>query len=525
MSLPILAGHDAGGAALARLPHRRPPAAQHARRHPLVPVALGVLWLALAGCSTLGDDGPVRQAAARVAEHTGVAPQWETDPAGAGVSEQGLAGGAEVDLATAVRTAFARNPRIREARAQLERARADEDAAGRLANPSLGYARLDSANGPGEQVTRSVSLGISDLLLLPARKRFAAGERVRVQGAITHDLLMLRRDVERAWYASAAAGQVAGMRALVARSAEQSAALAERFHAAGNISRLQLAQERAAAAGARNDADRAVIDALHARAELAAAMGVPAEGDWRVAPRLPAPPDTDYDAQALLPRALAQRPDILAAEQSVMLQADALELARAWRWIGGVDVGYEHEREAGGGSLRGPTLTFALPLFDQGQPAIARADAALLSARAEAERVRLAARNEVTTGVDALRTLRGIVQRSQHALLPAREAVVARTQEEVNFMLKGVFELLQAKQAEYDGWQQYLENVRDYWLARTDLRAAVGGRLPDDDAPLRDVVSPVNALPRPPEVPTGPVDSAAPTDAHTHHHDHTGASP
>ena len=45
-------------------------------------------------------------------------------------------------------------------------------------------------------------------------------------------------------------------------------------------------------------------------------------------------------------------------------------------------------------------------------------------------------------------------------------------------MLIGIFELLMTKQQEYNAYQGYLEVVRDYWLARTELTRAVGNTLP-----------------------------------------------
>ena len=74
----------------------------------------------------------------------------------------------------AVRLAFHYNPRIREEYARLGLGRAELDEARRIANPSFGYAKLDPRSGNGSQITRSVSLSFTDLLLLPARKRFAA---------------------------------------------------------------------------------------------------------------------------------------------------------------------------------------------------------------------------------------------------------------------------------------------------------------------------------------------------------------
>ena len=58
-------------------------------------------------------------------------------------------------------------------------------------------------------------------------------------------------------------------------------------------------------------------------------------------------------------------------------------------------------------------------------------------------------------------------------------------------MLVGVFELLQARRSQLDAYQSYVEAVRDYWLARTDLRRSVGGVLPgesptDVDVPMTE---------------------------------------
>ena len=47
-------------------------------------------------------------------------------------------------------------------------------------------------------------------------------------------------------------------------------------------------------------------------------------------------------------------------------------------------------------------------------------------------------------------------------------------------MLADAFEALQAKREQYDAYGEYIEAVRDYWLARVALRLALGGALPDD---------------------------------------------
>jgi cobalt-zinc-cadmium efflux system outer membrane protein len=44
-------------------------------------------------------------------------------------------------------------------------------------------------------------------------------------------------------------------------------------------------------------------------------------------------------------------------------------------------------------------------------------------------------------------------------------------------MLLGVYQLISAKQNEVNTYREYIETVRDYWIARADLERAVGTRL------------------------------------------------
>ena len=61
---------------------------------------------------------------------------------------------------------------------------------------------------------------------------------------------------------------------------------------------------------------------------------------------------------------------------------------------------------------------------------------------------------------------------------------------EYNAMQMGIFELLQAKQAEIDAGRDYVESLRDYWTARADLEKAVGGRLTNAAVTTRPTTQP-----------------------------------
>lgn len=443
----------------------------------LRPAATMAATLVLAGCASLPRERGYAQTGDLVEARLGMSPAWSSDS----VVPPELPT-APLSADEAIRLAFVHNPRIREEYARIGLGRAELEDARRLSNPTFGYATLGSRSGGGSKITRSVSWGFADLLLLPSRKRFAAGELERLQQSVAAELLSLAADVEVAWFESVGATQIAAMRDVIAQAAERSAELAQRFFDAGNISRLQLEQEYAAASQARIAAVRATADALRARSELAGLIGLPSAAAWTTQTQLAAPPPALFSAEALVPLALEQRLDLAAAHQAVALREDALGVTRRWRWLGSIEVGYERESETDGQVLRGPTLSLQLPIFNQGQGALLRAQADRMEARARLDGLVLSVQNDARLAIERIAVARDIVERYRTALLPRREAIVARTQERVNYMLQGVFELILARQQEYDAYQEYLEAVRDYWIARAQLRRVVGGRLPDDGA-------------------------------------------
>jgi outer membrane protein, heavy metal efflux system len=447
---------------------------------PLRLATVTVALAALTGCASLPPDRGYAETGDLIAARRGTAPPVAAGRPNAGPISPEIPT-QPVTADQAVRLAFLYNPTIRQEYARLGLGRADLEEARRLSNPSFGYSHLHSRESGAAQIGRSLSLSFTDLLLLPARQRFASGQLERLQKDVAAELLNLAKEVEVAWFEAISADQVSSMRELVASSAEHSAALAQRFFDAGNINRLQLDQEYAAAAQARIGAVRAAVEALRARSALAMLIGLPTSADWTLASKLAAPPESSFSADQLLRLALTQRLDLSAVQQEVALHEDLLGVTQRWRWLGAVEAGYDAEHEIDGDVLRGPSLTLELPIFNQGQPAIARAQAELLDARARLDALSYSVNSSVALNLERLQLARDISERYRKVLVPRREGIVARSQEQFNFMLIGVFELIVAKQEAFDAYQEYLEAVRDYWTIRAELRQSVGGRLPDDD--------------------------------------------
>ncbi len=437
---------------------------------------LAVLVANLAGCAVTSLPEAAEVTADRVEERGLVRPAWpptDTMPSTPDIPH-------ELALQQALMLAFARNPEIRAQYARLGIGQADLSEAARLSNPELSFSWLDHGGDSRLETTRGIVASFSELLLLPSRRRLSAADFRRLQFEVAADLVKLAHSVEEAWYTHVGAMQVVAMREAVAGAARTEAELARRYHEAGNIDRLQLDLRTTAAARAELSLLRARSTAAESREQLAALLALSVAGDWRTDDRLPLPPAETLARTALLSQAFSDRYDLAAVRDEIAMLEDALGVTRRWRLLGDVRVGYAREREDVGRPGRGPTLGLAFPLFNQGQPAVARATARLLDARARGDALALAVENEVATAAEQLEIAQDASERLRGQFLPGIASVVARRQERVNFMLDAVFDLLQAKQAEYDAWQEYLESVRDYWLARTALRAAVGGSLPGD---------------------------------------------
>lgn len=381
----------------------------------------------------------------------------------------------------AVRVAMLRSPRLQSEFARLGLARADILEAVQVANPHFTVSRLGLQSGDGSQLVLGLSAPLVDLLVLPSRVRLARSDYERARLEIAAAVLAVSLDVEEAWYDYVGARQVAEMRQAVAVAQATSAELARRYYEAGNITQLQLARETAAESQARINAAHAKVAAKLARLKLDTSLGLSgADAEWATTDRLALPVPTEDDPATLERLAHDGNLSLLAARREVAILADAAGVTRRFRLLGGTQIGYEREREVDGSVIHGPTLDVELPIFNQGGAKVARADARLLAARASLARIELATDNAVRLGAERVRVSSNVVAMHRDGLVPARETIVERSQQEQNFMLIGVFDLIQAKTQEYDAYQSYLESIRDYWLARLDLMRVVGAHLPSE---------------------------------------------
>lgn len=414
----------------------------------------------------------------------------------------------------AVQMAMLKSPRLLESYGELGLAHADVLAAVQITNPRLSLSRLLVQDGSGVQTGYGLAMPLADLLVLPTRTRLARLENARARFQIAAAIQDVSLDVEAAWYRAVAAQQVAQMRSAVAEARQTSAALAQRFFNAGNISELQLSREQASASHARITASQALIAAKMARLDLNIVIGlVGDEVTWKLPSTLTLPLAQEDDVATLRKMAADINLNLLAARQDLTVSAAMAKATRATRLLGETSIGYERGRETDRSRLRGPTLDLELPLFNQGQARIAGADARLALAQGRLRAIELGSDNAIRAGVERVKVLSEIVTIHRDALVPQRERVVARSQEAQNFMLIGIFEVIEAKTQEYDAYESYLNAVADYWVARVELSRLVGARLPSENQSTVSTPSLPVILGRP----DGATASASARPDHDHH--------
>lgn len=395
---------------------------------------------------------------------------------------------AALDSERALAVALGCNATLAAELARLGIASAEAFEARRLANPALNLAAART-DGGGGRIDFGIAQNFSNLILRGPRTRFAEGEFLRAQQLLAGRVLELAVDVETARVALVTARQLAHARALIAEAADAAAELAERYRAAGNLPSREVALARARAAEFMARQRRADEHVAAARSALQRLLGVRQLDATIVGDTFFAPVVLVESIETLHERAAGLRLDLAAARGLVDLLTDSARTAHRLGWLGEFEVGVDGEREAGTTRLVGPTLTIQLPLFHQGQGARARADALVDWSTAERRRLEVAVASEVDEAVARYEATAARVADYRGRIRPARAAVVARMQEEVNYMLRGVFDLIDARIDELEAAAGTFEALGDHALARAALERALGARLPPVDAPPIDAAA------------------------------------
>ncbi len=291
--------------------------------------------------------------------------------------------------------------------------------------------------------------------------------------------LHLAKEVRSAYYTLLADEQMLEMRRTVAQATGAAAELAVRQFEAGTLKQLDVANQQGFHYQAKLDMARTDIQIIAGREHLNRLMGIwGTDTTWKLPGRLPELPPSEIPLEHVEALAVSQRLDLAAARHTAEAVAFSLVLTKKFRYFSVFEFGIDTEHDAPDRiNLTGPHLSLGLPIFDQRQAAIARLEAQLRQSQQQLSALAIDIRSEVREMRDRLLAARNIVKYYQDVILPLRQQIVDESQRYYNGMLIGVYELLLAKQNQINAGREYIDALRDYWITRSDLEYAVGGRL------------------------------------------------
>lgn len=438
-------------------------------------LAIGAIALTLGGCAGFSRDGGLDAVSAMTAERTGQAVRLpHAGDTSAGQAELDALLKAPLSADDAVRIALLNNRGLRASLGQLGVAEADLVQAGRLANPSFSFGRM---SGHGEtEIERSLMFDLVGLLTMPLRRdiearRFESAKLVAANEAVRHAL-----DTRKAWFRAVAAGESARYAEQVREAAQAGAELAQRMARVGNLSALDSAREQAFSAEATAQLARARHNAAAAREQLTRLMGVwGTHTAFKLPDRLPELPAAPREAADIESLAMRQRLDVQLAKLETEATARALGLSKATGFVNVLHAGYANTSKSGEPRENGYEIELALPLFDWGGARTAKAEALYMQSVHRTADTAINARSQVREAYSAYRTSHDLARHYRDEVVPLRKKISEETLLRYNGMLMSVFELLADTRASIGAVNAAIEAQRDFWIADTDLQAAISG--------------------------------------------------
>ena len=451
----------------------------------LTPLAAAALLLA--GCASFSPDGGAGRVAELTKERAGAAPAYQRSSTDVDAAQPRVAQllGQALTPESAVELAFLNNRGLQATLSELGIAESDLVRAGRLRNPSIGFGRLREAGGVVE-IERSVMFDLLGLLTLPLASQIEQRRFGQAQLQAAHEAVGLAAETRKAFFGAVATQELARYYQQVKEAADVSNELARRMVQAGNFNKLAQMREQAFYADATSQLARAQHQAVAERERLARLLGLSgAQLGFTLPERLPELPKAPVEPRNAEQTAMEKRLDVLMARQAAEHTAKSLGLAKATRFVNVLELGYQNKSMTGEPRANGYEIELELPLFDFGATRAARAEATYMQALHRTAQVAVDARSEVREAYSAYRTSYDLARHYRDEVVPLRKRISEENLLRYNGMLIGVFELLADSREQVRAVTDYVEALRDHWIAQTNLQTALTGRSPGAGSTLR----------------------------------------
>lgn len=382
-----------------------------------------------------------------------------------------------LDQSQAVQVALANSANFQALLASSWARSAQAAQSGRIANPVLSLE--DITTGPERELTQVLTIGLLDIIRLPARQKAAKSRVEFAQLQQTADVVQHITEVRQAWVRAISMQQRFIVSQQLFESAEASAELALLMEEAGNFNRLDRARQQSFYIDAATQLSAASHSALAAREALIRVLGLNEEQSARLSlpTELPSVPDEPLSVEDVSLVPLNDRLDVQMASAALNAASRAQGLGNVFSFTD-IEIGVVSEqiREDGDReSGTGVELEIVLPLFDFG-PKRDAMNAITLALTNTLEATYLDAASTLRESYSAYRTAHATAVFFEEEIVPLQEIIVEENTWQYNGMIIGVFELLADSRRQIAGLISAVDAHEQFWLADAAIQSSIIGR-------------------------------------------------
>jgi outer membrane protein TolC len=445
--------------------------------------------LGLSGCAGFSKDGGFNTVAAATHVRLGKDVAWPRSAADRAEVDARVAAllAHPLSVEDAVQISLLNNRALQAEYQELGIAEADMVQAGRLPNPRFDL-RHAAASGQYD-IEETLSFNVLALLTMPYVHGIEQQRFAHTQDSVVMAVARLANDTREAFYAAVAARQSLSYLQKVETAADTSAELARRMVAAGNWNRLDEAREQVFFKDAQRSLARAQLAEASAGERLTRLLGV-APQQQPLQPLQPLQPKGLQLAGSLpeLPQGIEDLPDV---EQAVLqnrldLQLmrmrldelkDELKLTKSTRFVNVLELGATRVRQGPREQPyeHGYALTLEVPIFDGGAARVRKSEAIYAQAVERFAQAALEGRSQIRLAYAGYRTAYDIAKRQRDEVLPLQQTIAQQNLLRYNASQIGIFELLSGAREQAASVDEYIGSVRDFWIAKSQLDAALLG--------------------------------------------------
>jgi len=381
----------------------------------------------------------------------------------------------------AVQISLLNNPDLQAAFFEIGMARADLVQSGLLSNPSLSALVRFPIDGGRPNFEGQLAQNIIELWHVPVKKRMAKRQLNRKILKISHDVSILAARVKSACLLCLASEQALAVETenlsiiqelLDLTLARQQAGAATEVDV--NVIRSELLNQEIVARATR-------LEMNESKLKLATLLGInmPPEG-LLLNGELPDIPDWAISRERILEIAKAFRLDIQAAREEVKAAEENISRQKRF-FLREVGLGVALESEGRDVAI-GPSLDLEIPIFDQNQAQIAKAEFQYQRALNLLESLTVSVAQDVFRVYERFSAARDIAQTYKQSLLPLRRENLDLALESFRFKKISFLSVLEAQKTFLTARREYITQLKELSLTLPDLEAVTG-------QPLRKILT------------------------------------